>query len=352
MNTDRSTTLAEHVRALEREEHFSGIFRATRGDEVILEWCQGFANRADQVPVRPTTRFATASLSKMFTAVGVLDAIGRGEVGLHDAVVDVLPADKRPSTLRDDVTVHHLLSHMSGIADYFEEDEDLPGYREDYGSLWRGYPLHELRDYAALLAMFGDLPPICPPGSAYHYSNAGYVLLGVILAEVSGMTFADAMVTRVFAPAAMTKSGYPAVDEVHTDIAQNYLAPEVAGAPWRTNIFSVPPVGGGDGGAVVTAEDVERFLRAVQHGGVWHLEPADVLTPRVRTWEDWHVGYGVDLRPDGVWGKEGADPGVLVISRYRPSTDTTAVFLANVDDDAVEDLETLAYNLVNTALDI
>ena len=82
--------------------------------------------------------------------------------------------------------------------------------------------------------------------------------------------------------------------------------------------------------------------------GWWHLEPADVLTPRTPSWDDWHLGYGVDLRPDGVWGKDGGDPGVLVIARYRPATDTTAVFLANVDDDGVEDLDTLAFNLVNT----
>jgi CubicO group peptidase (beta-lactamase class C family) len=350
VDSDRSDALAEHLRALERAEEFSGIFRATRGDDVLVQQCFGFANRADRVPVRPTTRFATASLSKMFTAVGVLDAVGRGEVGLHDAVVDVLPPDKRPSTLRDDVTVHHLLSHTSGIADYFEEDEDLPGYREDYGAVWNGYPLHQLRDYSALLSLFGDLPPICPPGT-FHYSNAGYVLLGIILAEVSGMPFADAIVTRVFAPAGMSASGYPALDEVHADVAQHYLPPLVPGGPWRTNIYAVPPVGGGDGGAVVTAEDVERFLRAVQRGGVWHLEPADVTTPRAPSWNDWHVGYGIDIRPDGVWGKSGGDPGVLVISRYRPSSDITAVFLSNVDEEAVEDLETLAYNVVNTALD-
>jgi hypothetical protein len=52
VDTDGSDPLAEHVRALEREEHFSGIFRATRGDEVLLEWCHGFANRADRIPVR------------------------------------------------------------------------------------------------------------------------------------------------------------------------------------------------------------------------------------------------------------------------------------------------------------
>ena len=318
---------------------------------MLIESCHGFANRADGIPVRRATRFATASLGKMFTAVGVLDAAGRGEIGLQDAVVDVLPRDKRPSTLRDSVTVHHLLSHTSGIADYFEEDEDLPGYREDYGELWEDLPIHRLRDYAALLPVFGDLPPVCPPGNAYHYSNAGYVLLGILLAEVSGMPFADAVVTRVFMPAGMTASGYPALDEVHADVAQNYLPPLVDGGPWRTNIYSVPPVGGGDGGAVVTAEDVERFLRAsAARRGV---APRTGRRPdaRARSWGEWQVGYGVDLRPDGVWGKDGGDPGVFVISRYRPSTDTTAVFLANVDEDGVEDLETLAYNVINAALD-
>lgn len=348
---ERWQRLRDQAADLETEQGFSGVVRVTREDEVLLESCHGLADRAHGIPVHPGTRFGTASLSKMFTAVGVLDAVGRGEVGLQDAVLDVLPPDRRPSTLRDDVTVHHLLSHTSGIADYAEEDEDLPGYVEDYATVWEDLPSYTVRDYAVLLRIFGDLPPICPPGTAHHYSNAGYVLLGILLAEVSGMPFTDAVVTRVFAPAGMTASGYPALDEVHADVAQHYLPPQAADGPWRTNVYAVPPVGGGDGGAVVSAEDVERFLRAVQRGGVWHLEPADALTPRARSWGDWHVGYGVDLRPDGVWGKDGGDPGVLTIARYRPSTDTTAVFLANVDDDAVHDLVTLAYNLVNAALD-
>src|SRR5690606_18987564 len=232
---------------LEAEQGFSGILRTTRGEDVLLESCHGLANRADGIPVTARTRFATASLSKMFTAIGVLDAAGRGEVSLDSAVVDVLPEDKRPSTIRDDVTVHHLLSHTSGIADYFEEDEDLPGYREDYGALWDELPTYRVRDYVTLLPLFADLAPVCPPGTAYHYSNAGYVLLGILLAEVAGMPFTEAVETRVFEPAGMTASGYLALDEVHRDVAQGYLAPLVAGGPWRTNVFSVPAVGGGDG---------------------------------------------------------------------------------------------------------
>lgn len=342
--------LAAKAAQLEADHHFSGIVRATRGEQVLHESCHGLANRADGIPVRATTRFATASLSKMLTAVGVLDAVGRDEVGLHTPVVDVLPADRRPTTLRPDVSVHHLLSHTSGIADYFEEDEDLPGYQEDYGALWTQIPTYTVRDYAALLPLFADLPPVCPPGSAYHYSNAGYVLLGLILQEVSGLPFPEAVTTRVLEPAGMTGSGYPAMDEVHPDLAQGYLPPLTEGGPWRTNIFSVPAVGGGDGGAVVRATDVERFLRAVHRGGVWRgVTPEEVLTPRAARSERWSVGYGVDLRSDGVFGQDGSDPGVSVLGYYRPETDTTAVLLANVGEEVV-DLSALVRQLMDTAL--
>ncbi|MCK0111431.1 beta-lactamase family protein [Ornithinimicrobium sp. F0845] len=344
------TSLADRAAQLEAEENFSGILRLTRGDRVLFESCHGMANRADGIPVRPTTRFATASLSKMFTAVGVLDAVGRGEVGLPDAVVDVLPPDRRPSTLRDDVTVHHLLSHTSGIADYFEEDEDLPGYREDYGALWESLPTYTVRDYATLLPLFADLPPVCPPGTAHHYSNAGYVLLGILLAHVSGLPFTEAVETRVFAPAGMSASGYPAMDEVHPDVATGYLPPLTPGGPWRTNIFSVPAVGGGDGGAVTTAGDLDVFLRAVHRGGVWRgVTPEDVLTPRMPAEDRWAPGYGLEVRDDGVFCKDGGDPGVAAFARFNPATDTTLVLLANVDWEDVPGLPDVLEMLVEAA---
>lgn len=315
-------------------EGFSGILRVSRSAEVLWESCHGPANRAEGTAVHVGTRFATASMSKMLTAVAVVDAAQRGEVALDAPVVDVLPQDRRPSTLRPDVTVHHLLSHTSGIADYFEEDENLPGYREDYGALWRELPVYEVRDYAALLPLFGDLPPVCPPGEAFHYSNAGYVLLGLLLQEVTGRPFTEAVTERVLVPAGMTASGYLAADEVHPDVAVGYLPPAAPGMPWRTNVFSVPAVGGGDGGALVTAADADRFLRAVQGGEVWGPEVSRlVLTRHAEITPRWSAGYGVEIRADGAFGKDGGDPGVFALSRYHPHSDTAAVVLGNVDDD-------------------
>ncbi|WP_161958538.1 serine hydrolase domain-containing protein [Ornithinimicrobium cavernae] len=343
--------VADLAARLEAEGHFSGILHVSRAGQVVFESCHGMANRADGIPVRPTTRFGTASLSKLFTAVAVLDAAGRGEVGLQDSIVDVLPPDKRPGTLRPDVTVHHLLTHTSGIADYFEEDEDLPGHQEDYAALWQQLPNYTVRDDIALLPLFADLPPVCPPGKAYHYSNAGYVLLGILLAHVSGLSFTEAVSTRVFAPAGMRASGYPALDEAHPDVATGYLPP-VGGGPWRSNIFSVPAVGGGDGGAVVTARDVATFLRAVHRGGVWRgVTPELVLTERVAMHEGRAAGYGVELRTDGsaVFGKDGGDPGVAAVARHLPASGTSVVLLANTDWDTAPGMAELANLLIDTA---
>lgn len=343
--------VADQAARLETGAQFSGILRATRGQEVLYESCHGLADRSCGTPVTRSTRFATASLSKMFTAVGVVDAAGRGELGLHDAVVDLLPAGRRPSTLRPDVTVHHLLSHTSGIADYAEEDENLPGYQPDYGAIWADLPTYRVRDYVQILPLFADLPPVCPPGTAYHYSNAGYVLLGILLSEVTGLPFDEAVVTRVFQPAGMHASGYPALDEVHPGVATGYLPPLTPDGPWRTNIFSVPAKGGGDGGAVVSAEDVERFLRAVARGAVWRgVSPEDILTARVPDGQRWSSGYGVEIRDDGVFGKDGGDPGTAAVSRYQPGTDTTVVLLANVDWDSVHGIGALAEALIDAAI--
>jgi len=109
--------LAERLRELD----LSGIALITGPDGVEFEECFGLADRAAGIPVTPATRFGLASVTKMFTAVTVA-TLG---VDVAAPVVALLPPDRRPSTLRPDVTVHHLLSHTSGIADYCEEDESL-----------------------------------------------------------------------------------------------------------------------------------------------------------------------------------------------------------------------------------
>jgi len=106
MTQDRWTEVSRQLTGLEHRRDFSGIALVAEGDRILLESCHGPADRGSLAPVTPSTRFGLASMCKMFTALGVLDAVRRGEVALDSRVVDLLSAARRPVTLAGDVTVH------------------------------------------------------------------------------------------------------------------------------------------------------------------------------------------------------------------------------------------------------
>ena len=134
----------------------------------------------------------------MFTAVVVATLVRDGRLAFETPVVDVLPAHRRPRTLAAAVSVHHLLCHTSGIADYAEEDEDSPGYLEDYAALWIDRPSYRIERPADFLPLFADLPAYRPPGEAFQYSNAGYILLGLVIEQIAGTSYPEAVQARVF----------------------------------------------------------------------------------------------------------------------------------------------------------
>ncbi len=322
--------LSARLDEMAAQRDLSGVVRLTRSDEVLFEGAYGLANRADRVPVHTGTRFGLASFTKMFTAVSVTSLVREGRFGFDTPVVDLLPPERRPTTLRPDVTVHHLLCHTSGIADYAEEEGDDA---LDYAGIWHDRPSYRMLRPADFLPLFGDLPPYRAPGERLHYSNAGYVLLGVVIEEVNGRAYTDVVTERVFGPAGMADSGFFRLDEPWPDIATGYIPPERPGDPWRSNIYSIPVIGGADGGAFCTAADIDRFLRAYGAGTLVGPELRDVmLTPHARESEELAMGYGVWLRGDGPtrkFGHGGGDPGVEMLGRHMPELDVTAVALCN-----------------------
>jgi CubicO group peptidase (beta-lactamase class C family) len=310
-----------------RDMDLSGIAVITGPGGIQFQECFGLADRASGVPVTPATRFGLASLTKMFTAVTVA-TLG---VDFAAPVVSLLPADRRPSTLRPDVTVHHLLTHTSGIADYAEEEgpDEL-----DYGALWTDLPCYRMERPADFLPLFGDLPPYSAPGGDFHYSNAGYVLLGLVAEEVSGLSFVDAVAQQVFRPAGMAASGFFRLDEPVPDVAVGYLP------SGRSNVYSMPVVGSADGGAFATAADLDRFLRAYDDGSLLGARRDAMLSPYVPVDSGLDMGYGAFLYGDGRFGHGGGDPGVNVLVQRLPRQDATVVALLNIEGPvgAVRDL--------------
>lgn len=325
--------LDARLRELAETRDYSGVARITGPAGVLFEGCYGLAVRADGVAVTPATRFGLASFTKMFTAVALLDQVRAGRAGVDSRVVDLLPPERRPSTLSPEVTLHHLLTHTSGIADYAEEDGEEA---VDYADLWVDRAVQRFRRPADFLPLFGDLPPYRAPGGPWRYSNAGYVLLGLVIEELAGAPYADVVTERVFGPAGMADSGFFPLDEVRPHLAVGHLRPTEPGGPWRTNIYSVPVVGGADGGAQCTAADLDRFLRRLDDGTLLGRDLTDaMLTPRVPVDPGLDMGYGVLLYADK-WGHGGGDPGFEMLAHRMPRQDATVVALCNVTDLAGE----------------
>ena len=130
------------------------------------------------------------------------------------------------------------------------------------------------------MPLFGDRPAYRPPGERWQYSNAGYVLLGIVLEHVTGRAYVDLVQERVFDRAGMTSTGFLRLDEPHPDVAVAYLDPEVPGGPRRTNIYSIPVIGGADGGALSTPRDLSRFLDRVADGSLMGPLTDVMLDPR------------------------------------------------------------------------
>lgn len=329
MSADQLAAAAAELEDWSRTRDWSGSVLLTQRGETLLEVCAGAADRAAHVPVRPETRFALASVTKMFTAVAVVDQVAAGRLTFDTPVVDVLPPERRPSTLLPEVTVHHLLCHTSGIADYAEEEPPDGSEEIDYAELWVDRPTYSMQRPADFLPLFADLPPYWSPGEKYWYSNAGYVLLGLVLEELGGAPYTELVQSRVLDRAGMADTGFFRLDEPVPDLAVGYLRQD--DRTWRSNHFSTPVVGGADGGAQSTCRDLDRFLTQYDDGTLLGDLHDTVVHRHADAGDGFSYGYGVLLHPDGRLGHGGGDPGVEASVFRWPDEEANLVVLANTE---------------------
>ena len=327
--------LALHLEAESACGRFSGVASVTRDGARLFERAYGLADRANDLPNAPLTRFGLASASKTFTAVAIARLVERGVLAFDTPLVDVLPLPLRPAALAPSVTLHHLLTHTSNLADYF--DEERLG-SDAYARIWESVPSYRARRPADFLPLFATLPPPREPGGGFSYNNAGYILLGLVLEVVTGRPFATVIQQEVFEPAGMTDAGYFPMDEPHPRVAIGYIPPAGDGQPWTSNVFSIPAVGGPDGGASCTVRDLDRFLTVLFGGGLLNPETVAILTAsHVSLPEGGAYGYGVWIFDDQVprrIGLVGDDPGFAARAYRYPEDGLQVVILSNISDGA------------------
>lgn len=324
------------------EQRFSGVVRITQGSEEVFGEAYGLASRTWGVPASMDTRFDTASLTKLFTAVATLQCIDRGAFALDTPVIPYLGLQN--TTISDEVTVFHLLTHSSGIGDDSEEEDG-----EDYADLWKTKPNYSILETVDFLPQFASKPRNFPPGERCRYCNCGFVLLGLMIEKASGMSYRAYVRQHIFAPAGMKDSAFFSMDQCTPNVAEGCDAirdkqGDIEG--WHKNIYSYPIIGSPDSGAHVTAADLDRFLRAVRKNVLTSKDSAKrFFTPQIsyKQREGWEMQYGLGMwfyvESDGhvvCCQKEGYNAGVSAVMRYFPDSDINVIILSNMAEGAWE----------------
>ena len=319
-----------------REQGFSGSLLLIHRGRPVLARSYGMAN--DVAPNGPDTLFAMASVTKLFTAVAIAQLAQARKIaygGKLGAYVSGFPAG-----IADTVTVHHLLTHTSGFGDPFT----MPGYMEEALS-WTSTDqvMNGTTDYIRRSSLK------FPPGSGFGYSNAGYHLLGEIVAQVSGQSYYDYVREHVFRPAGMTSTDFYPRPQWHSDprIAHPY-AVQPSGE-YLDSIDQRLYIGTPAGDAFSTCADMARFARALQGSklldrGFTNLTlsgkvplgpptgPPPVPAPAAPP-----VGfqcYGpMTLLVDNQWvtGHSGGAPGTSTDFQMYPDSEWVSVILSNRD---------------------
>ena len=252
-----------HLSALARLGRFSGTVEMRREGEVLFRGAYGTADVARNVPCTNDTQFQIASLSKMFTAFAVLKARDRGALRLEDPIcrhVDSCPAQW------GQVTIGQLLHHTSGIPDY---EEALGLGSPAYMSFMR-----EPDSSQRILARQRPLPLDFAPGTKFHYSSTGYIILGTIVQRAARMPLGTLLRRTVFDPCGMRDTGTIGLERPPR-LAQGYEAPDI---PWPQLLAGfrlgdvaravaplslTPPAG--DAGLFSTAGDLMRWNDRMLH---------------------------------------------------------------------------------------
>lgn len=331
MNTENKLIQLENV---QKELQFSGAFYAQKENET-LKGSSGFANRSEKIVNHVNTRFAIASGCKIFTSVAICLLVEDGKISFDTKLKDCLDIDF--PNFDEDITIHHLLTHTSGVPDYFNEE-----VMDDFEMLWNSRPMYHIRSPKDFLPMFQNEKMQDHPSSSFQYNNTGYILLGLIVEHVTECSFAEFVEEHIFHKVGMKDAGYFEMDRLPERTALGYI--EDSEGTWKTNIYSLPAKGGPDGGAFVSVEDMVRFWQALTNHQLLSMEMTEVLfMPREIVDEEDNIYYGYcgfmeldDSKKVVKYIQMGYDPGVNYRAVYYPETKTTIVVCSNESEGAYE----------------
>jgi CubicO group peptidase (beta-lactamase class C family) len=289
---------------------FSGSVLIARNGEVLLSKGYGFADREQKILNTPKTKFRLASITKQFTAMGIMILEAQGKLDVQGLICVYL--SECPEAW-ETITIHHLLTHTSGIPNF----TDFPDYQSTMAT---PSPPEQT------INRFQDEPLDFQPGERWSYSNSGYILLGHIIERVSSQSYEDFLQENIFTPLQMTNTGY---DHNQDDLAVGYKS-IFSKADFVD--MSIPYAAGG---LYSTVEDLYKWDQALYKN---ELLPQDYLDQifaahvALPNSDGMAYGYGwvvgLEDRRQIITHGGGIEGFVTNIARY-PEDETVIIILSN-----------------------
>jgi D-alanyl-D-alanine carboxypeptidase len=321
---------AVEARAASRaaKDQFSGAILLAQGGRVLFQKAYGPADRAHHKPNRLDTQFRFGSMGKMFTAVAIMQLVEKGKIDLEAPIGRYL-ADYPNQDIAAKVTVANLLSHTGGTGDIFGRDFDR-----------RKASLHSTKDYVDL---YGSRAPEFAPGSRQSYSNYGFILLGRIVEQVSGLGYDDYIQRNIFTPVGMASTGNRPESEVLPHRAVSYTG---SGARLKSADDTLPLNGTAAGGGYATVGDFNRFVGGLTSHRLLRSETLRKLMDggvRMADGQFAEFDFGGTMADAGRFiGHGGGAPGMSGSLQYFLNSRVTVIVLANRDPGAAESIAMFA----------
>ncbi|MET0237455.1 MAG: serine hydrolase domain-containing protein [Kibdelosporangium sp.] len=309
---------------LAAQDKFAGTVLLTHRGKPVFTRSYGMANRERGIPNSTDTVFGLASVSKIFTAVAIGQLAQQGRLGFHEplgAYLDGFPAG---------VTLHHLLTHTSGVG--------RPALGGGAPPAWQSFD----QAMAETLAIIRQTPPqFTPPGIEHRYSNDGFWVLAAVVAHVSGQSYFDYVRERIFRPAGMTRTDFYSKPQVQADlsIARPYWTQRDGSRADFTASPFCPFTNGPAGGVYSTIQDLAAF--ASSSGTVLNGAFMDIITsgkvplaPSALPSQAQFYGYGHIDAVTGdqrVHGHSGSGPGMATRFDVFPDLGWASIVLGNYD---------------------
>jgi len=317
-----ATQIGAYLQAHHTKRQFDGTALVADNGKVVYEGAFGLANADWNIQNDLDTRFRLGSNTKQFTAMLVLLLVQEGKLELDAPIVRYLP--QFPAESGKQVTIHHLLSHTSGIPRVTER----PHWREE---------LQQHFSVEQFVARFCTGPLEFEPGTEFRHNNTGYYLLGAIVEAVTGQTYATALRERILAPLQMDDTGCEAEDEVLEKRATGYelLLGKRRVAPQTDmgNHFS-------SDGMYSTVRDLWKWSQALSSQRLL----TGMLAQRMFTRGESDYGYGWHIDDRGMWNgsfnivpSDGAIPGFRTLIGRIPARGRCIILLSNSGYWAVSD---------------